>query len=226
MKMKGFKKSDRWLGEAAAYALVSLGIIYAGVLALGLLSLESKLDPIGNPYVSIMEIIIILMAPLLVVLMVEVYNYAGSKAKTFSLIALVFMCIAACITSGVHFVVLSFASQPDAVAGLHWFPLFTSWKWPSAVYALDILAWDLFFALSMIFAAPVFNGDRQNASLRIAMLVSGVLSLAGLIGPVLADMQIRMIGVVGYSVVFPLACYLMAKAFRRAEWKKNLAGAQ
>lgn len=225
MKKIGFNRSDRWMGKAAAYALFSLGIIYAAVLTLGLLSLESKMDPIGNPYVSIMETIIIVMAPFLVVLMVEVHAYASSKDKTLSLIALVFMSIAACITSGVHFVVLSFASQPDVVAGLQWFPLFISWKWPSAVYALDILAWDLFFALSMIFAAPVFKGDRQCTALRITMLVSGVLSLAGLIGPVLADMQIRMIGVVGYSVFFPLTCFLMAKAFQRAECKMNITGA-
>lgn len=214
---KDFNKVDRIIGKAAALSLLSLGIIYAVVLILGLLSLETKMDPIGNPYVSIMEIIIILMAPLMVVLMVEVHAYASGNAKTLSLIALVFMVIAACITSCVHYVILAVSMQTDFTGDLQWLQqLFFSWKWPSVVYALDILAWDLFFSLSMLFAAPVFKGNRLEASVRLTMIVSGLLSLAGLIGPIVADMQIRMIGVVGYTVFFPLACFLLAKVFSKS----------
>jgi hypothetical protein len=46
-------------------------------------------------------------------------------------------------------------------------PLFLSFKWPSVSYALTILAWDVFFALSVLFAAPVFGGNsdyRRTAS--------------------------------------------------------------
>ncbi|HYE67694.1 MAG TPA: hypothetical protein VEA58_03730 [Anaerovoracaceae bacterium] len=213
---KDFRKLDRIIGKAAALSLLGLGIIYAVVLILGLLSLETKMDPIGDPYVSIMEIIIILMAPLMVVLMVEVHTHASGDTKTLSLIALVFMVIAACITSCVHYVILTVSLQTDFTTDQQWLQqLLFSWKWPSVVYALDILAWDLFFSLSMLFAAPIFKGNRLEASIRITMTVSGVLSLAGLIGPIVADMQIRMIGVVGYTVFFPLACLLLAKLFSR-----------
>jgi hypothetical protein len=44
-------------------------------------------------------------------------------------------------------------------------PLF-SFKWPSVVYALDILGWDIFFPLSMWFAAPVFSGSGRATSIR------------------------------------------------------------
>jgi hypothetical protein len=75
-------------------------------------------------------------------------------------------------------------------------------------YALDILAWDIFFALSMLFAAPVFFQGRLEKTVRILMIVSGVLSLAGLIGVPLADMNVRNIGIIGYVgislAVFPL----------------------
>lgn len=220
MMNKDFKMSDRIIGKAAAFSLLILGIIYAVVLILGLISLETKMDPIGNPYVSIMEIIIILMAPLMVVLMVEVHTYASGNTKTLSLIALVFMIITACITSSVHFVLLTVGLQTDFTTDLQWLQqLMFSWKWPSVVYALDILAWDLFFSLSMLFAAPVFKGNRLEASVRITMIASGLLSLAGLIGPIIADMQIRMIGVVGYTVFFPLACLLLSKLFSQSAIK-------
>ncbi len=70
------------------------------------------------------------------------------------------------------------------------------------VYALDILAWDWFFGLSMLFLAPVF---RNRRSLSVLLVTSGVLSLAGLLGVPLEDMSIRNIGIVGYAVLAPVA---------------------
>ena len=69
----------------------------------------------------------------------------------------------------------------------------------------------------MFFAAPVFKGDRLKESVRILMIMSGVLSLAGLIGPIVGNMQIRNIGIVGYVGVFSIVCLLLAKVFSRTE---------
>jgi hypothetical protein len=86
---------------------------------------------------------------------------------------------------------------------------------------LDILAWDFFFALSMLFAAPVFKEGRLEKAVRILMIVSGVLSLIGLIGVPLADMGVsnwfiyRNIGVIGYAVVAPVAFLLLGMIFGR-----------
>ena len=46
------------------------------------------------------------------------------------------------------------------------------------------------------------------ASIRILMTMSGVLALAGISGAVLGDMQLRMIGVVGYAGLFPVVALL------------------
>ena len=50
----------------------------------------------------------------------------------------------------------------------------------------------------MFFAAPVFGGSRLAVSIRVLMIVSGVLALVGLSGVVAGDMQLRNIGIVGY----------------------------
>ena len=90
-------------------------------------------------------------------------------------------------------------------------------------YTLDILAWDLFFALSMLFAAPVFKGDGLETAVRYLMIASGVLSLIGLIGVPLAIMHVgywlsvRNIGIVGYAVVAPIAFLLLAIVFGRTK---------
>ena len=126
------------------------------------------------------------------------------------------MVLLAGISSSIHFVILSVSRQIefDELPGLS---LFFSFKWPSVVYALDILAWDWFFALSMLCAAPVFNRGKLEKIVQILMIVSGVLSLAGLIGVPLADMQVRNIGVLGYGVVAPVVFLLLGLVFGRTQ---------
>jgi hypothetical protein len=202
-----FTRQHRRLGRTAAWAVFFLLVAYAVTLVLGLLSLQSPADPIGDPYFSLLELIIIVMAPLMVMVMVAVHAYASPGARAYSLPALAFMVIMAGITSSVHFVVLT-VSRETAAAGFPWAPFFLSFERPSVVYALDILAWDVFFALSMLFAAPVFRTGRLEKMVRALMVASGVLSLAGLAGVPLADMSIRNIGILGYVgvslAVFPL----------------------
>ena len=219
MNNKFLTKREQFIGKTTTSTLFFLGIIYIIVTTIGLLSLKSQLDPIGDPWFTLMEIIILLMAPLMVLLMIAINAYAAPNDKALSLAALVFMSIMACITCCVHFLVLFVGRQLESISGLESFSYIFSFKWPSVIYALDILAWDLFFALSILFAAPVFKGDRLKSSVRILMIISGVLSFAGLLGPVFGNMLIRNIGIIGYAVVFPVICLLLAIVFNRAKIK-------
>lgn len=133
----------------------------------------------------------------------------------YSLTALANMILMAGITSSVHFVILTVSHLIES-AGFPWVSLFFSFTWPSVTYTLDILAWDIFFALSMLFAAPVFKVGRLEKTVRILMIASGVLSLAGLIGVPLADMNIRNIGIIGYAVVSIVVFLLLGIVFGRA----------
>ena len=218
-----FTEMDRRIGICAALAVFVSEVAYAPVLVLGFLALKSPEEPIPDPYFSILELIIIVMAPLLVVLMVVVHAYAPRDRKTYSLTALVFMTILAGITSCVHFVILTVSRQMEST-GLLWLSFLFSFRWPSVVYALDILAWDLFFGLSMLFAAPVFKIGRLERLVRFGLVLSGVLSLAGLIGPVTGNMQLRNIGIVGYVGVFSVVCLLLAETFRRTRRPESRDG--
>ena len=153
--------------------------------------------------------------------MVAVHAWAPAEARVFSLTALVFMSLLAGLTCSLHFVILTVGRQP-AFAQLAWTPLLLSFEWPSVTYALDILAWDVFFALSVLFAAPVFRGSRLATSIRVLLVASGTLALGGLSGVVVGDMRLRMIGVVGYVGVFPVAALLLAILFYRAtSWEQT-----
>ena len=210
-----FTATARRLGIFSAAATIILLVAYAVTLAMGLASLESPQQPIGDPMFTILEVLIITMMPAMVALMVTVHAWAPMHAKTLSLTSLVFMGMLAGLTCSVHFVILTLSRQPE-FAGQPWLPLVLSFNWPSVVYALDILGWDVFFPLSMLFAAPVFWGSRLAAWIRVLMTASGVLALAGLSGVVVGDMQLRNIGIVGYVGVFLVVTALLAILFYRA----------
>ncbi|MBD3306449.1 hypothetical protein GF339_08625 [candidate division KSB3 bacterium] len=204
------------MGRVAAWAVGVLLVVYAVTTVLGFLSLQSPDDPIGDPFFSIMEVLIVLLAPLMVMSMVAVHAYAPPEAKAYSLTALICMILLAGLTSSVHFVILTVSRQIEA-AGFPWSSVVFAFKWPSVVYAVDILAWDWFFALSMLFAAPVFKRGRLERTVRMLMVVSGLLSLAGLIGVPLANMHVRNIGILGYAVVALVVFFLLGVVFVRAQ---------
>ncbi len=207
--------SARRLGMVSAVGTVLLTAVYAATLGAGLLSLQSPQEPIGDPWFSILEIVIILTMPPMVAMMVAVHAWAHAEAKVFSLMALVFMSLLAGLTCSVHFVILTLGHQAE-FSGPAWMPLFLSFKWPSVPYALDILAWDVFFALSVLSAAPVFRGSRLATWIRVLLVASGTLALAGLSGVIVGDMRLRMIGVAGYVGVFFAVALLLAILFHRA----------
>jgi hypothetical protein len=220
---EGFTIGHRVAGRVAASAVFLLGVAYAVVTALGFLSLDSLQDPIGQPYVTVMELLIIPLAALYLVTMVAIHAYARPEDKMYSLVALVFMTVLAAITTSVHFVILTVGPRLH-LTGESWVPLVVSFTWPSVVYALDVLAWDWFFALSLVFAAAVFRNGRLERAVRVLLLVSGILSLVGLFGVPLADMQVRNIGVIGYAVVAPVAFLLIGVVFGRTHPEQEEIG--
>jgi hypothetical protein len=209
-----FTSTARRLGVASAIWVAVLLTAYALTLAGGLASLESPDDPIGGAPFRALEVLILALAPGMVALMVAVHAWASREMKPLSLTALAFMTALACVTSAVHIVILTISRHP-AFADMTSLHRLISFEWPSMAYVLDILAWDVFFPLSMLFAAPVFSGSPLARSVRILMIVSGVLSLAGLSGVATGDMRLRNIGIVGYVPVFLVIVILLAVLFRQ-----------
>ena len=194
----------RRIGVVASIAVVVMSAAYGITLAGGLRSLASPQDAIGDPWFSILELQILLLAPLMVFVMAAIHDWVGPEGKTTSLVALVFTSLLAGLTCSVHFVIL-------AVGG----PLHVTFAWPSIPYALDILAWDGFFGIAMLFAAAAFHGDRLRVAIRVLATLSGTLALAGFVGVATGELQLRMIGVVGYAVVYPVVIALVAVVLRR-----------
>ena len=87
-------------------------------------------------------------------------------------------------------------------------------NWPNLALTLDLLAWDLFFGLSMLFASRVFNGSGLHYKVRIGMRLSGILCVGAMLGPLTGEMRIQWLGIVGYAFVLPATCVFLSKLFR------------
>jgi hypothetical protein len=87
--------------------------------------------------------------------------------------------------------------------------------WPSMLYAVAVVAWDLLLGLSLPFAAFVFTGRRYRR-IRWGLLASAALCLVGLVGPATDVLAWRGIGILGYVVVFPITCVALGCALSPA----------
>ena len=194
------------IGVVAGNAVAVLSIAYAIVLAIGIVSLPSPDFPIQNPWFTVLEILILGIAPAMVAFAVGLHAWAPGERKPYALLSVVFMSMCALITCCVHFAVLALSHQPAFATG-SWPTLVFAFRWPSVVYALDILAWDVFFPLSTFFAALTIQRVGLMGLARNLLFGSAALAFVGLAGVPLASMNVRNIGIFGYV--------LLATVFRR-----------
>jgi hypothetical protein len=202
------------LSAWTCYLVFGLSAAYVPTMVIGFVSQGGLARPLGDPFLAIMELLILLLAPALVVVFATVHMYAAPAKRILSLSALVFVALMAGITVSEHTVLLTVGRQANE-ATLPGFARLFSWTWPSATYALDIVAWDLFLGLALVLASPVFGQGRLEGWVRKGLLLSGTLCLVGLIGMPLGNMQFRDIGIIGYAGVLPVVMLLMARIFGR-----------
>jgi hypothetical protein len=200
------------VGAAAGFAVAVLCVVYAAVLTIGLATLPSPNQPIENPWFTMMEVLILAIAPAMVAFTVGLYAWASAENKSLALLSVLFMSMCAVVTCCVHFAVLTL-SRHAAYVDPHWASLVFSFRWPSVAYALDILAWDFFFPLAAIFSAFAVRGSGRASLVRALLFGSAALAFIGLAGVPLASMNIRNIGIIGYVVLFPIATVLLALMF-------------
>jgi len=208
------------LGVVSAGAVAGLCAAYLAVLAIGLFTLPSADQPIHQPWFAAMELLILAIAPAMVALAVSLHAWSPPERKPLVMIGVVFFCMSAAVTCCVHFAILTLGRHP-AFSAEPWATRVFAFRWPSLAYALDILAWDVFFPLGALFLAAALEGSGLAGRARVLLVISAVLAFAGLLGVPLADMQVRNVGIVGYAVVFPAGAAVLALLFHRARHARS-----
>jgi hypothetical protein len=195
------------VGYLSSIGLFVVGVAYVVVVAFGIFQ-AGFADPIVDPTLAVMEALTLLSAPIIVALIASIYETASrGDRKVFGAMALVFSGVMAGLTSAVHFVALTTGRQTD----------FAVFEWPSTLYAVELLAWDVFLGLSLLCAALVFVGSGVRAFARWSLAVAGTLSLVGAIGPIVGDMALQRIGILGYGVGLPIVALILSRFFQRGE---------
>jgi hypothetical protein len=179
-----------------------VGIAYAIALTVGF-AVHGLAEPIVDPILAVMEVLTVLSALPMVVLMAAIHSFAAADRKVFGVVALAFTILFAGATIAVHFVELTARRQLGS-AGI---------VWPSAAYAVELLAWNLLLGLALLFAARVFAGMGRERNVRRGMHVTGLLCIAGVVGPVVGNMRLQLVGVFGYAAALPVVCLMVASVF-------------
>src|SRR5512133_731745 len=215
-----FTAQARTLGIIAAWMTFAVSEVYAVVSGVAYASQGAAVE--SGPFLSIMALLVVVMGPFLVLSMVAVYAYASPNNKPYSLAALAFMIACVAITSCINFLLLMVSSQPNLFSE-SWRALFLPCKWPVPAFVLDNFVWDWFFGISMLLAAPIFGGNRFKSALRLLMILSGALCLAGLVWLAVSPAQGIVVGSLGWGAAGPIVSLLLAKMFGQVQTEASLA---
>ena len=209
-----FSESNAFVGKIINWSISAIIMIYLITLMVGLITLPDPNEPIGNPYFTILELIILILGPLMVFSFAILHVSTPNELKIYSFTALILIAIMAGITCCTHFLILTLSHQKNII-DQSWSPVVFLFKWPSFVYAFDILAWDFFFPLSMFFLAATFRKKGLEKVLCRLLIVSGVVSFIGLLGIPTNNMHIRNIGIIGYTFVAIINFFLLGVVLRQ-----------
>lgn len=208
-------EADRRLGVRSASAVAVLGLVYVAVGASGVAMRPAGLPLLAqvDPFLAVMEGLIILSAIALVVLAAAICSHASRRRATHARAGFGFMLGFACMTSATHFVSLSIGrqlagSEPGLVRQL-------SFAWPTVNLSLDLLAWDLLLGLALLLVAPVFEGGGLAAWVRRLARLAGTLCLLGTAAPLTGRLAFQFAAIVGYAFLLPALCVLIAMLFGR-----------
>lgn len=208
------------------FSAVTLVLLSAAYIATGLIWLVSHADVLNTrglhpiePYLGIMESIMLMLNPAIVALFAAIHTYAPAEKKTYSLAAFGFALVMVCLTAFVHFVQLFVVRQTTSAEVRELFSFYSSDGRMLPMFAMDMLAWDFFLGFALLFTAQVFGGDKLQNIIRVALLVSGVLCLIGVAFPVTGNAKLQLPAIVGYAFGFPFVCLLLAILFSRSEFQ-------
>ena len=194
-------------------ALIALGGLYIILIAWGLITADPATGMIQNDKKILMEITTILSSILLLLFFTSIHFFIEPRNIFFSFLSIIFMSFSTVLTCCVHFISITVADK-ILMANELLTPIL-SMGWPSVLLSIDILSWDFFFGLAILFLGiGLFENENQRKT-AVLMLLSGIFSLFGLIALPLDNMNIRYIGVFGYTLLPVIVCIYFNFAMKK-----------
>ena len=206
---------ERWssnaqrLGMISAGGILVVGILYLATIAIWLIVEARPREPIGDPYLAVMEVLTLVSALALLGLVVAIWCFADAARRVYAIMTLALGSLAVGLTMAVHFVQLTAIRQMWRAGQLVDYRL----VWPSVIFAAEYFAWDVLVGLTMASAGLARSGGSAGNARR-ALLCGGTLCLMGAAGPLSGCMLLQNVAGLGYAVVQPIAATILARVFR------------
>lgn len=173
-----------WSSFLIALAYVIFTACFAGILLTAPLFIWSDLaayvayvEANSQFFQNLARLSMLLVGPLYVVLLNSIYEYADAGKKILARIGLHFGLAFAVLTGINYFVQLTAVRFNLAQGELQGLEQWLQANPISALSAVNLLGWTLFFGLSSLVVAPVFAGGRLETVIKVAFLANGVFCL-------------------------------------------------
>ena len=218
--MNSWTRNDRRIGLWSAIAIVAIAVAYITSGAIWLLSNIHEATVLNlsptEPNLTIMETLLLLLNPALVALFAAIHAYAPPDKKSYALAAFGFVIVMVTLTAFVHFTQLIVVRRTTSATVIEVLKFQNTGGHLSLTFAMDMLAWDFFFGIAMLFAAPIFRGDKLQNLIRTSLIVCGLLCLIGVAFPFTENALFQLPAIAGYAFGFPIISVLLAKLFARS----------
>ncbi len=157
----------------------------------------------------------LLLAPMFVIMMLSIHQYASDDRKILSQLGFSFSLICAAVLSIHYYIQLTFVQQGilnHQTAGIWQFaaPNPHSFFWTLAALGYG------FMGIALLFTAPVFSGKSER-SIKWLFIANGVVGIAFLIGNALSIFFVNILSSFVWGVLFLIATILVAKKFRNSQ---------
>jgi len=215
---------DRAAGKMTRLILFSSAVISTVLGILYFLGLMGKLFVNGSIHAASSPSITIVFAAFglfwditLVVLFLALRRQITGSRTIFAELGLMFMVLMAAISSVNWYVQLTLVPKIAQSGDLTALALLDIHNTASVMYAMEHLAWGLFYGLGLIFMALAIAGGRIEIWIRWLLIVGGVMSILYLPGILIANQVLTDLGYYAAGIFLPATTILLAVRFRKNE---------
>jgi hypothetical protein len=211
--VRGRDTVQRILFLAALISTV-FGILYFLGLA-GKLIVDGSIHSASSPSIQVVSAAIGLMWDFtLLILFVALRQQASESKAVYADLGLVFMALL-CATSSINwFVQLTLVPRIAQSGDPAFLALIDIHNETSIMYAIEHLAWGLFYGLATIFMAATIEGGKAGTWIRWLLVVGGALSILHVFGIMAANSLMIDSGYFAAGVLLPLTTALLAVRYR------------
>lgn len=165
-------------------------------------------------FYSLCQITAFLSAPVFIILLCSIHEYAHSDKKILTRIAICFGIIFVGLSSITYFIQFTVVPQNISEGSINGLEQFVQLNVKSFIAAIVVLGWGMFMGLTSIFIAPVFSGGRLEKSIKWLFIISGIFCIINMIGYVLQTVTLSLLATGIYDITLTSACILLCILFR------------